>query len=200
MSQKPPESATERVNSASKDEDSRRNIVKEVMKMAGGEKILECIQCGSCSGGCPTRFAMDHSPMQIIKMLNLGMKTEVLSSSTIWYCSTCHTCITRCPREVDFPTLAMSLRNEAIKQNLVKNTSAKFHESFFNIVCKYGKMYEPELFINVMDKSDMSGLRANANLGIRLLKKGKIRIRAPKTEQVPWVTGILEKTSERGSQ
>ena len=70
----------------------RREFIKEVMKMPGGEKILDCIQCGSCSGGCPSMFAMDYSPMQIIKMINLGMKEEVLSSSTIWVCSLCYTC------------------------------------------------------------------------------------------------------------
>ena len=101
--------------------ESRRDFIKEVMKMPGGEKILECIQCGSCAGGCPTMFAMDYSPMQIIKMINLGMKEKVLSSSTIWVCSACYTCATRCPRNVNFTTLMMSLRNKAIQENLVKN-------------------------------------------------------------------------------
>jgi heterodisulfide reductase subunit C len=31
--------------------ESRKGFIKEVMKMLGGERILECIQCGSCAGG-----------------------------------------------------------------------------------------------------------------------------------------------------
>ena len=53
---------------------ARRDFVKEIMKVPGGENILDCIQCGVCNGSCPTRFAMDYSPMQIIKMIHLGMR------------------------------------------------------------------------------------------------------------------------------
>ncbi len=182
-------------------EESRRDFLKEVMKMPGGEKILECIQCGSCAGGCPTRFAMDYSPMQIIKMINLGMKEKVLSSSTIWVCSACYTCATRCPRDVNFTTLMMSLRNKAIRENLVKNDAhSKFHEYFFEVVNKYGKMHEPELLIKLMDKTDFNSLRHNASLGLRLLRKGKMQMRAPRTEQNAWLNNMLEKTNERETQ
>lgn len=182
-------------------EESRRDFLKEVMKMPGGEKILECIQCGSCAGGCPTRFAMDYSPMQIIKMIDLGMKEEVLSSSTIWVCSACYTCATRCPRDVSFTTLMMSLRNKAIRENLVKNgAKSKFHKYFFEVVNKYGRLHEPELLVKLLDKTDFNSLRHNASLGLRLFKKGKLQIRAPKIEQTSWLCNILEKTNEKGSQ
>jgi len=177
---------------------SRRDFIKEVMKMPGGEKILECIQCGSCAGGCPTMFAMDYSPMQIIKMINLGMKEEILSSSTIWLCSSCYTCAARCPRDVSFATLAMSLKNKAIRENLVKDDSkVKFHKSFFQAVDKYGRSYEPELFLSILNIRDVKGVLRNAGLGIRLLKKGKMKTKAPKTEQHPWQKDMIEKTDEK---
>ena len=181
--------------------ESRRDFIKEVMKMPGGEKILECIQCGSCAGGCPTMFAMDYSPMQIIKMINLGMKEKVLSSSTLWVCSACYTCATRCPRNVNFTTLMMSLRNKAIRENLVKNeANLKFHKYFFEVVNKYGRLHEPELLLNLLKKNDINSLRHNASLALRLLKKGKLQIRAPKTEQNSWLPHILEKTNEKEPQ
>jgi heterodisulfide reductase subunit C2 len=176
---------------------SRRAFIKEVMKMPGGERILECIQCGSCAGGCPVIFAMDYSPMQMIKMINLGMREEVMSSSTIWLCSSCYTCTTRCPREVSFATLAMSLKNKAIRDNFVKDDSkVKFHKSFFEVVDKYGRNYEPELFLNILNIKDPKGLLRNAFLGIRLLKKQKMKLTAPKTEQHPWQKIIVEKMEE----
>jgi len=181
--------------------ESGKDFLREVMKMPGGEKILGCIQCGTCAGGCPTRFAMDYSPMQIIKMINLGMKRDVLSSSTIWVCSACYTCATRCPRNVSFTTLMMSLKNRAILENMVENSvDSNFHKYFFEVVNKYGRIHEPELLVKLMDKTDLRSLQHNANLGLRLLKKGKLRMRAPKTEQNKWVNNMLEKTSEKVSQ
>jgi heterodisulfide reductase subunit C len=179
-------------------EASGKDFLREVMKMPGGEKILECIQCGSCAGGCPTRFAMDYSPMQIIKMINLGMKKEVLSSSTLWVCSVCYTCATRCPRDVNFTTLMMSLRNKAIQENLVKDKAkSNFHKYFFEAVNKYGRSHDTELFIKLLDKSDFKSLSHNASIGLRLLRKGKVQMRAPKIEQTSGLSKILEKTTEK---
>ena len=180
--------------------ESKLDFIKEVMKMPGGEKILDCIQCGSCSGGCPSMFAMDYSPMQIIKMINLGMKEKVLSSSTIWVCSLCYTCATRCPRNVDFPTLMMSLRNKAIRENLVKDCAkSNFHKYFFEIVNKYGRMHNPELIIKLLDITDFDSLLHNVRLGLRLLRRGKLHLRAPKME-TSWVSSILEKTDQEEFQ
>jgi len=180
---------------------ARQDFVKEVMKMPGGENILDCIQCGLCAGSCPTRFAMDYSPMQIIKMVHLGMREKVLSSSTIWICSTCYICYTRCPRAINFTTLMMSLRNLAIEENFVDKNGIKpkFHRSFFEIVNKYGRLHEPELFTRILKKSDLKSLFHNAALGWRLWRRGKLQIRAPKIEQNNDLFSILERTSKEGS-
>jgi len=180
---------------------SRKDFLREVMKMPGGEKILECIQCGTCAGGCPTGFAMEYSPMQIIKMINLGMKRTVLSSSAIWACSACYTCTTRCPRNVNFATLAMSLKNQAISENMVENSvNSNFHKYFTEVVSKYGRIHEIELLSKLVDFTDFDSVKHNAALGVRLFRKGKVRIRAPKTEQNKWFGEMLEKIREKKSQ
>jgi len=180
--------------------ESRRDFIKEVMKMPGGKKILDCIQCGSCSGGCPSLFAMDYSPMQIIKMINLGMKEEVLSSSTIWVCSLCYTCSTRCPRNIDFPTLMMSLRNKIIQENIVKDSAkSDFHKYFFESINKYGRLHEFEVMFKVLDKTNFGSLFRNIRLGLRFLKRGKLHLRASKIE-TSWVRSIVEKTDQKEIQ
>ena len=186
-----------KTNQIGYDNESRRGFIKEVTKMPGGEKILDCIQCGSCSGGCPTMFAMDYSPMQIIKMINLGMKEKVLSSSTIWICSLCYTCATRCPRKINFPTLMMSLRNKTIRENLVKDSvKTDFHKYFFEVVNKYGRLNEPRLMFKLLD---LISILQYVPWGLRLFKKGKLNLRAQKIE-TSWVCSILEKTDQKESQ
>ena len=176
---------------------SRREFIKEVVKMPGGEKILDCIQCGSCAGGCPTMFAMDYSPMQIIKMINLCIKEKVLSSSTIWICSMCFTCATRCPRNINFPTLMMSLRNKTIRENLVKDSiKTDFHKYFFEVVNKYGRLNESRLMFKLLD---LISILQYVPLGLRLFRRGKMHLKAPKIE-TSWVCSILEKTDQKESQ
>jgi heterodisulfide reductase subunit C len=71
--------------------------IKGLEKKAG-VNITDCYQCGKCSAGCPVAFAMDKTPRQIIRLLQLGFLEEALKSRTIWLCATCQTCSTRCPR------------------------------------------------------------------------------------------------------
>lgn len=179
---------------------TRHDFIKEVMQMQGGEKILDCIQCGLCAGSCPTRFAMDYSPMQIIKMIHLGMRDRVLSSSTIWICSSCYTCTTRCPRDINITNLMMSLRNLAIREKAVaeNETKLKFHLSFSEIIHKYGRLYEPELYVKILKKSDPRSLFNSAVLGLRLWRKGKLSLRIPKIEQTKEIANMFEKVGKEG--
>ncbi len=182
--------------------ETRRSFVKEVEKLHGGEEILNCIQCGLCAGSCPTRYSMDYSPTQIIKMIHLGMREEVLSSSAIWTCSMCYTCASRCPRTVDITTLMMSLRTLSLQEKFEdENTvEAKFHRSFFEIIRKYGRLHEPSLLTSIIDKRNVAKLLHNVAFGLRLWRKGKLQLRPQRIEQSASLREIIERTSEEASR
>jgi heterodisulfide reductase subunit C len=173
----------------------RLDFIHEVEKLPGGDKVLECIQCGVCAGSCPTRFAMDYSPTQILKMINLGMREQVLSSYTIWECSSCHTCAARCPRGIEITTLMMSLKNLSMKEKLAKSEmKPKFHKSFFEVINKYGRLNEAVLMTKTMKKSDPKALMHSASLAMRLAKKGKMSLRPQKIEKTADLEKMLQKT------
>jgi heterodisulfide reductase subunit C len=85
------------------------DFVKKVEELSG-QKILSCYQCGKCSAGCPSSFAMDLLPSQIIRMVQLGLQDEIINSKTIWLCASCLTCAVRCPRGVDLAKVFEALR------------------------------------------------------------------------------------------
>jgi heterodisulfide reductase subunit C len=160
------------------------SFLEEVKKTEAGKKILDCIQCGVCAGSCHARFAMDYGPMQIIKMAQLGLKEDVLSSSTIWICASCYTCTSRCPRGIDIPLLMSSLKNMAIENNVPAKIPAKpkFHKAFTEIVGKYGRMHEPQLQVRLMNKTSPKVLFNNASLGLKMWRKGKVKMMPPKLQ------------------
>lgn len=154
------------------------SFIEEIKKVPGGDRILDCIQCGVCSGSCHARFAMDYSPMQVLKMAHLGLKNEVLSSSTIWICASCYTCASRCPRGLNIPAIMSGFKNMAMKNNVPApiTLKPKFHKTFTEIVGKYGRMHETELQMKLTSKTDPRALMRNASLGLRMLRKGKIKL------------------------
>jgi heterodisulfide reductase subunit D len=82
------------------------------------EQLRRCIQCGTCSATCPTAYAMDYSPRQVWRMVQLGLRDEVLSSRTFWLCTTCKACQVRCPRGIDLMDAMIALKEVAFGQDV----------------------------------------------------------------------------------
>lgn len=93
-------------------------FTEKIDYLTKGESVVSCYQCGICSGSCPLRFAMDASPMQIVRMVHLGLEEKIFSSNTIWICSTCYTCQARCPRGIDIPKIIEALRQMRLRKNV----------------------------------------------------------------------------------
>ena len=86
----------------------------KISKMHGGEKLMRCFQCGTCTSDCPVaRFSDTYRPRQIIRMAQLGLKDRVLDSDTLWLCAACFTCTDRCPQDVEVASVIRVLRNLA---------------------------------------------------------------------------------------
>ena len=110
-----------------------------------GEKVSHCYQCGKCSAGCPIAFQMDYLPNQIIRMVQLGMEEQVLSSKTIWLCASCLICTSRCPREIDIAEIMDYLRRRAYKRRIIPLDETEiplFNKIFLRNIELFGRLYE----------------------------------------------------------
>lgn len=89
----------------------------ELSKVPGSEKLMLCFQCGTCTADCPVAsFSSSYRPRQIIRMAQLGLKSEILSSDTLWLCAACFTCTDHCPQNVELADVLRVLRNMAVEE------------------------------------------------------------------------------------
>lgn len=133
----------------------------EVSRMHGGEKLMRCFQCGTCTSDCPiARFSDTYRPRQIIRMTQLGLKDRVLKSDTLWLCASCFTCTDRCPQDVEVASVIRVLRNLAAEEGVVPQV---FKEQCASIL-ESGYAYKiPEL-----------RLKKRETLGLPPLPKGNV--------------------------
>jgi heterodisulfide reductase subunit C len=89
------------------------NKIEEI----SGQPIHKCMQCGTCSGGCPMNKVVDLSPRRIVQMSNFGLRDIVESANTAWVCASCHTCLVRCPRGLDLPRIMEAIRLLTLRKN-----------------------------------------------------------------------------------
>ncbi len=98
-------------------------LAKEVEELSG-ENLFGCLQCGTCSAGCPYVEEMDLTPDEVIRYIILDRK-EVLNSKTIWLCSSCFTCAERCPRDINITKIMEALRQIILRKNIDKTKLTK---------------------------------------------------------------------------
>lgn len=154
------------------------NFVDEISSIPGGEKIRCCIQCGTCSASCPMVFKMNYSPRKLFAMAKAGMREEVLSSNTIWYCVSCYSCHVRCPQGIKLTDIMYILKRLSIIYGLYTHGTASpvLSRAFVNIVNKYGRNHETELIMRLCMKTRPWGLLRMLPLGLKLFIKGRMPI------------------------
>ena len=94
---------------------SENRLVEDICAIPGGERIRLCIQCGTCSASCPNADRMDYTPREIIAMARAGMRDEVLSANSMWFCASCYLCTVRCPRDIKPTELMHALECLAVR-------------------------------------------------------------------------------------
>ena len=92
----------------------------------GGEHVLNCFLCGTCTAGCPvSEIEVSFNPRKIMRQILYGMKNETLSDGEIWKCYQCHTCVAHCPQDVRFADIVRALREIAVSEGIYENSFAE---------------------------------------------------------------------------
>ncbi len=90
----------------------------EKVEELSDESLNSCIQCGTCSAGCPFVEDMEILPERVFKHITLGNIDEVLEHNTMWICAACYTCSVRCPRDIDIAKIMEAVRQIVLRADI----------------------------------------------------------------------------------
>ena len=145
-----------------------------------GENVFRCYYCQKCTVGCPTAYAMDYQPAQVLKMIQLGMREPLLKSSAPWLCVGCETCGTRCPNEIRLAPVMDTLKYMALEAGYAppETTVYALHRAFLDSIKFFGRVHETTMLAEYVlrSKDIFSIVRSNIDVGVTLLLKRKIPI------------------------
>jgi quinone-modifying oxidoreductase subunit QmoC len=130
----------------------RNNFLREVEdNVEEGQWVKMCMQCGVCAGSCPFGPDWEHSPQELFMMIRAGKRDEVLSTDSMWMCTSCYNCVVRCPREIPITHIMHGLANYAQRLGLAPkmNPTRRFAKIFWDNISKKGRVNETSLSIKL---------------------------------------------------
>ena len=143
-----------------------------------GVIINKCYQCGKCSAGCPVATEMEYPPSLVMRMLQTEDPLHVeklLKSMTIWLCVSCEMCLTRCPMEIDIPSLMDYMRQKSYRAKKTNPQAKKiiaFHKSFLDSINYTGRLYEMGLIVDY--KMRTGAMMQDVAVAPKMFIKGKL--------------------------
>ncbi len=178
---------------------SERNSLAYSIEKHVEVKAQKCYQCGKCSAGCPVADEMDLPPSMVLRLLqteSAASDDKILRSHSIWLCVTCEMCLSRCPMEIDIPSVMDYLRQSSVRQKKV-NRKAKnivaFHKSFLNSIRFTGRLYELGLILDY--KRQSLDLTQDIMLAPKMISRGKLHILPDLIKGKAQIARIFRKTS-----
>ncbi len=169
------------------------NFSSEISEKSGID-VNACYHCRTCAGGCPFSAAMDYAPHGVNRLVQLGLKEEVLKCNSIWVCVGCHTCVVQCPMAIDIPVVMDTLRQIAIKEKVVipEGDILNFHKTLIHSIKRYGRTHKLEIMMRYkLIKRDWF---SDMDVGIKMLAKRKLDILPSKVKNIRETKKIFKKT------
>lgn len=191
------------------------SFIQEICAIPGGEQIRLCIQCGTCSASCPTVSRWEHPLRKVIAMARAGLRDEVLSSNSMWFCASCYLCTVRCPRDIKPTDLMHALECIAVRHGLAtkRSNTPIMYKAFAEAIKNDGRIHELGFTIRFYQKILMAHLRTNplstfkmvslvkmVPTAMGLFSHGRMGLKGSKIKGTKELQAILGKAEELGGK
>jgi heterodisulfide reductase subunit C len=163
-----------------------------------GERIQNCIQCGTCTGTCPVSYLMDITPRQIVALFRAGYLEEILNSRAIWICASCYACRVRCPQGILVTDMMYALKRIGISRGIYPPgfPAYSLSRSFISNIYKYGRNFEMGLAIKYLLSSAPKKLLSSASFGLAMVRKGRISMKPTTIKKIHEVRAIIDRARQ----
>jgi len=173
-------------------------FLEAVYALPRGQRIKECIQCGTCSASCPSSAAMEYGPREIIAALRAGMLARVLNANTVWLCVSCYSCTVRCPAGIPFTDVMYELKRlEAEKKLSRPANGAALARAFAEVVDRHGRNIEGKLMGRYYLRTRPLQALAQIPLALRLWRRGRFGLSGGKIKGLDGLHRMMAAIEEK---
>jgi heterodisulfide reductase subunit C len=184
-----------------RESDLRAAYWDQVRTFPDGDKVRNCIQCGTCTGSCPVSYAMDISPRQLVALFRAGFLEEILRSRSIWICASCYACTVRCPVGIRVTDNIYALKRVATRMGVLPDFPAHvIADVFASNIWRFGRNWELWLGIRYLLQAQPTALLSPRMLrfALAMLKRRRLGILPGRIRRVGEIRAIIRRAEELG--
>ena len=174
-------------------------FLRDVYALPHGEKLKQCLQCGTCSASCPSGAAMEFGPREIIASLRAGMLDRVLNAKSVWLCVSCYSCSVRCPAGIPLTDVMYELKRLEVDKGLAKDAAGEtMAHAFAETVDRYGRNAETTLLRKYFLRTNPFRALAQIPLAMKLFLRGRLEFLPHKIKGLGGLHRMLAAIEENG--
>jgi Fe-S oxidoreductase len=103
-------------------------------------KLLECIQCGTCTASCPVARKANLNVRKYMREVATFGRLSQHPQNELWSCTTCSTCGVRCPKDLNPYEFIIDIRGMAVEEGQIAPTIRDALESIFKNGNPWGRI------------------------------------------------------------
>lgn len=128
-----------------------------------------------------------------------GFREDVLSSFTIWLCTSCYACSVKCPREIKVTEVMYALKRKAIEEGAYPEhfPIPVLAREFRRMVRKNGRISESRLAMKMMLKTNALRLPGMMSLGRKLMRAKRLSFRNDRIKGTKELNRFLDAMERR---
>ncbi|RPH94624.1 hypothetical protein EHM69_06795 [candidate division KSB1 bacterium] len=170
----------------------------QVRSFPDGQKIKECLQCGTCTGTCPVSYTMDITPRETVALFRAGLIEEILHSRTIWICASCYSCTVRCPVGIRVTDTLYALKRLAMSKKIYPDNYPvhALSKAFIANLYKYGRNFELGLGATYLLKTAPLKAISSAGFGMAMMSRGRMSLIPHSIKKVNEVRAIIDRANQ----
>ncbi len=159
---------------------------QRILEHPGCERLLSCVQCGTCSGSCPLSLFMDVPPRRVMALVREGFRRDALACRTIWLCASCYSCAVHCPQQIAITDVMFALKQEAMRERLFPRRFPipVLEQEFLRMVRARGRISEFWVVFRLILRTSPLAVFSMARAALALLRTGRLSFRRTSIEQI----------------
>ena len=96
------------------------NLVEQVKAIPGGEMLMMCYSCGTCTSKCMIQEKLEpnYNPRRLIRETVFNLENMAFADETTWLCTACDLCFPACPQKIHISGVITAVKQLAVAQGL----------------------------------------------------------------------------------